>query len=342
MVYLTNGALTDVGYGASGSIDSTGAFSILTKGNNTLSGTLNPTTALLTATLTGPSGGPILAGLVSGGTFSDGTLRNLSTRGVVGTDDLIAGFYVGGSVPKNLLIRGIGPALTGFGVSGALAATTLTVANSSGTIAVNSGWSSTPTGTAQVVAAEAASGAFGLTVGSLDSAYVGSFAPGAYTATVSGAGGDTGVALVEVWDLDAYSPFTADKLVNLSTRGAVGTGGDVLIGGFFINGSAPKKLLIRGAGPGLAALGVAGTLSTPRLQIFNSAGTVVRENFSWGMGNDPGLVMLAAKESGAFAYTVGSADSAILIVLDPGSYTVQLSGAGGATGNALVEVYEVP
>ena len=175
-----------------------------------------------------------------------------------------------------------------------------------------------------------------------DSALVSIFAPGAYTALVSGTGSNTGIGLVEVYDLDTLQPFSSQKLINVSTRGNVGTNADILIGGFSINGSAPKRLLIRGAGPALAGLGVSGTLSAPRLQLFDTTPKLIRENFTWQVGNDASLVSSAEAATGAFAFANGSADSAILIVLPPGTYTAQLSGVGGATGIALVEVYEVP
>jgi hypothetical protein len=344
MVYVANGSFTDAGFGDVGTVGSDGSFTIGTAGNNTITGTVDPTRALINATMSGSAGGTILAGKVSGGVFSDGTLRNISTRGDVGAgaDEMIAGFVVGGTASKNLLIRAIGPGLTAFGVSGALATTQLSIYQGSSLIATNTGWSSTTANAYAVASAEISSGAFALGNGSGDSAIVASFAPGAYTATVNGTGGNTGIALVEAYDLDTYMPFTANKLINVSTRGNVGPGGDVLIGGLIINGSTPKKLLIRGAGPSLGPLGVANFLATPRLQLFDSTATVIRENFEWQTGNDPGLISAAEKATGAFPFASGSADSAILIVLNPGAYTVQVSGPGSATGIALVEVYEVP
>jgi len=255
---------------------------------------------------------------------------------------MIAGFVVGGSANKQLLVRAVGPTLSDFGIAGAVAGTQLTVMNSSNAIiAANTGWSSSGANATAVAAAETTAGAFQLPSGSADSAIVGSFPPGSYTATVTGAGGDTGIGLVEVWDLDAYSPFTANKLVDVATRGDVGTGGAVLIAGFVINGTAPKRLLIRADGPTLASFGVSGPIATPHLQLYNGT-TVIRENYSWGEGNDPGLIEAAEKASGAFEFINGSADSAILITLNPGSYTAEISGANSATGNSIIEVYEVP
>jgi hypothetical protein len=89
-------------------------------------------------------------------------------------------------------------------------------------------------------------------------------------------------------------------------------------------------------------MGVPGSLAAPHLLLYNNAQALIRENFSWQTGNDPGLVAAAESQTGAFAFMNGSADSAILIVLPPGNYTAEVSGVGGTTGTALVEVYEIP
>jgi hypothetical protein len=193
-----------------------------------------------------------------------------------------------------------------------------------------------------VTAADLLTGAFALTAGSSDSALTSTFAPGAYTAQVSGVGSDTGVGLVEIYDMDTPTPFTTKKLINVSTRASVGTGQSVAIAGFEITGSASKRLLIRGAGPGLAAMGVTGSLTAAHLQLMNKSGNLIRENFSWQLGNGTALVDAAELATGAFTYASGSADAAILIVLPPGTYTAELSGAGSASGVGLIEVYEVP
>jgi hypothetical protein len=341
MLYVASGSFTDVGYG---SVDSNGIFLITTANNNTLSGKVDPATGFLTGTISGPSSGNLIGSRVSGGTFSDGVLKNISTRGMVGSgaNAMIAGFVVGGTAPKQLLVRAIGPTLETFNIPGAIAATQLQVFSGTTLTAANTGWSSTPVNTVAVTNANVQAGAFALPIGSGDSALVGTFAPGNYTAMVSGAGSATGVGLVEVYDLDTFTPFTSKKLTNVSTRGTVGTGNNVLIGGFVIDGTAPERLLIRGAGPSLTALNVSGALATPHLQLYNNSQTIIRENYTWGLGNDLAMVSAAEASTGAFAFPTGSADSVILIVLPPGTYTVELSGASGATGDALVEVYEVP
>jgi hypothetical protein len=342
MFYVSSGKFVDVG---NGSVDSSGAFSLVTVKNNLLVGTVDPATGFLTGTISGSSPGTVLAVRVSGGTFSDGVLRNISTRGQVGTgaNVMIAGFVIGGTTPKQLLVRAAGPTLSSFGLSGAIKATQLQIYSGTAVIASNTGWSSTNANAAAVSAADSASGAFAFPTGSADSALVGSFAPGNYTAMVSGVGSDTGLALVELYDLDPYSPFSPMKLVNISTRGDVGTGTNVLIGGFSIDGVAPKRLLIRGAGPALSALNVSGAIATPYLQLIDTATQeVIRDNYTWQSGNDVALVTTAEQATGAFTFANGSSDSAMLVVLPPGTYTVILSGAQSATGTGLVEIYEVP
>jgi hypothetical protein len=341
MVYIASGSYTDV---ADTTVDSTGAFTVTTVDNNTLTGTINPTTGFFTGTLSGPSSGSIIAARVSGGTFSDGVLKNISTRGQVGTGSnvMIAGFVVGGTAAKQLLVRAVGPTLSTFNLSGAVSGTQLQVFSGSTLVGSNTGWSSTNANAAAVTAADQLVGAFALPAGSADSALVGTFPPGNYTAMVAGANGASGIGLVEVYDMDTYAPFTTKKLTNVSTRGQVGTGTNVLIGGFSINGTAPKRVLIRGAGPGLTAMNVSGALATPHLQLYNNSQQIIRENYAWGTGNDPGLVTEAETSTGAFSFSSGSADSAILIVLPPGTYTAELDGANNTTGDALVEVYEVP
>jgi hypothetical protein len=153
---------------------------------------------------------------------------------------------------------------------------------------------------------------------------------GSHTAQVRGVG--SGVVLVEVYDAAG-----SGKLINVSARNAVGTGDNILIAGFVVDGTAAKTLLIRGVGAKLAEFGVAGVLADPKLEIYAPAGVKIAENDSWNP-----LLQPLARRVGAFELTAGSRDAALIITLAPGAYTAQISGAGGSTGEALVEVYEVP
>jgi hypothetical protein len=265
-------------------------------------------------------------------------LVNLASRarvGPAGNRTLIAGFVLGGGQAKRVLLRAVGPALAGFGVSGALPNPRLEVYDAAGLrILQNDDWDG-----AETAATAAQLGAFALPAGSRDAALLATLAPGAYTMQVLG-GADTGVALVEIYD--AGETVAATKLINLSTRGEVGTEENMLIGGFNITGNVPKQVFVRGIGPGLAAFGVGGTLFDPQVRVFRGSEEVAaNDNWESG-GNDAVVVAAAAKRAGAFALGVGSRDAAVLVTLAPGAYTAQVSGAGGGTGVALVEIYEVP
>jgi len=171
--------------------------------------------------------------------------------------------------------------------------------------------------------------------------------PGSYTAIVSEFGGGTGVGLIEVFEIGA----STSKLTNISTRGVVGTGDDVIIGGFIIEGG-PKTVVVRARGPTLADLGVPGELTNPFLQLFSSQ-TVIAQNDNWRAADplcgSPAVTCGGAQEiiASGLDPCVGNLtgctnESAILITLPPGPYTAHVSGIGGGTGVGLVEVFEVP
>lgn len=341
-LYGSDGSFADAGAGA---VTPTGAFSVTTASGNRFSGSIDNKTGFVNGTLTGGPGGSFSAALASGVAFSDGALRNLSTRGQVGTGSniLIAGFVLKGNAPKQVLLRAIGPALTPFGVTGALANPVLQVFSGSTQVAVNDNWVNDPA----TLAAFGKAGAFALTPGSADSAVVATLPPGAYTAQISGSGGTSGMALLELYDLEDAVPFASQKLMNVATRGVVGAGpAQQLIAGFVVSGSTPKKVLIRAAGPALASVGVtSGLLTDPVLRLtrdVDGTAMLVRENDNWDVGNDVLLVTDAASKAGAFPFTAGSRDAVLLLSLPAGTYSAQASGAGGATGMALIEVYEVP
>jgi hypothetical protein len=273
-----------------------------------------------------------------------GRLVNISCRSQVGTGSsiLIAGFAVGGQGTNGsepLLIRASGPALVPFGVSGALPDPQLTVISSSNAvIGVNDGWAAAE----QIASTAAAVGAFAWTdPTSADAAVIEDLPGGPYTAQISGESGDTGVALVEIYDATPSGTYTSasPRLVNISARVQVGTGGNVLIAGFVIGGTTSRTVLIRASGPALIPFGVTDTLSDPQLGLF-SGNTELMSSGSWGGSSE---ISSAAQQVGAFAWSnAGSQDSAILITLPPGAYTAQVSGSSGDGGVALIEIYEVP
>ena len=180
-----------------------------------------------------------------------------------------------------------------------------------------------------VAAGEAAS--FGLAAGNLDSGLALNLTGDAYTAQVTGAAGGQGVALIEINDgaPDSADP-TLPRLINVAARTAVGTGADILIAGFTINGNVPKRVLLRALGPRLTELGVGGVLADPKLELFQGS-TLIASNYDVG-----------AADAAAAGLTVGAKDSALVVVLTPGAYTAQVSGVGGTTGVALIEVNGLP
>jgi hypothetical protein len=258
-----------------------------------------------------------------------------------GGNILIAGFASGGggtAGTQPVLIRGSGPALVPFGVAGTLPDPQLQLYSGTNLLATNDGWG----GGSAITAAAAEVGAFAwANTASHDAAFLQTLAPGAYTAQVAGQSGDTGVALVEVYDATAAGAYTASspRLINLSARVEVGTGGNILIAGFVIGGSTAKTVLIRASGPALVPFGVGGTLPDPQLQLFRGT-TLLGTNAGWVGGKE---VAAEAAAVGAFAWSnPASLDSALLVTLAPGPYTAQVAGTSGDTGVALIEVYEVP
>ncbi len=276
-------------------------------------------------------------------TLGASRLGNLSVRSTAGTgsDTLIVGCVVGQGDPVPLLIRGVGPSLTGFGVTGVLPDPVLTVFDANnGTVATNDNWS-TGTNSNQTVAITSRVGAFALAANALDASLVANLTPGSYSAVVTGKANATGIALMEAYD--ASTTTTTARLVNMSARTSVGTGGSILIAGFSISGDAPKQLLIRAVGPSLAQFGVTGVLADPQLALFRQGNaTALQQNDNWLAAPNAAQIGLAAGNAGAFALPANSRDAALLVTLDPGTYTAQVSGVGNTTGVALVEIYEVP
>jgi hypothetical protein len=275
-----------------------------------------------------------------------GTSRivNFSARAVSGPGDqtLIVGFVVtGGS--KNLLVRAVGPTLSAYGVTTVLTDPMLTLYNTSGAaIIANDNWQTASNGqdqSATIAATATRVGAFALPNGSKDSSTLTALNGGGYTVSLGGSNGPSGVALAEIYDTDAAS---GSRLINVSARMNVTAGEGTLIAGFSITGNAPKKVLIRGIGPGLTAYGVTGVLSDPTITVFAN-GARVDTNDDWSTGTTPAAQLSAAyAQSGAFPLPTGSKDAALLLTLPPGGYTVQVTGVANTTGVALVEVYDVP
>lgn len=273
-------------------------------------------------------------------------LANLSSRGFIGTGEniLIAGIVVNDTAGKNYLARAVGPALTAFGVAGALAQPVLRILDDKGReLARNSGWETSPDAD-DIPDFTKAVGAFPFAKGSKDAALLAHLPAGQFTLQISSANTGTGVGLVELYELDAG----VGRTLNLSTRGLVRAGEELMIGGVVVRGPGPTRLLIRAVGPTLGSFGVAGALADTVLTLFNSAGVQVATNDDWNTRvNAPTTgsaaeVTAASTAVGAFALANGSRDSALLLTLPEGAYTAQITGKGTASGVILLEIYEVP
>ena len=257
-----------------------------------------------------------------------GKLLNISTREQVGTGDnvLIGGFIITGSVPKRVIMRGIGPSLQKDGqpFAGRLEDPTLELHDSSSVIATNNDWKEN----------QAEVEATGIPpTHDKESAIVKTLDPGAYTVILRGFQNSTGIALVEAYDLNATA---ASEMANISTRGLVGTGDNILIGGFFTgpNTTAHTNVVVRAIGPSIRNQ-VPNALNDPTLELRDQFGVLIGMNDNWKEGQQAEIqsVGLAPTED---------AESALIKRLTPGPYTALVRGVNDTTGVGLVEVYHVP
>ena len=282
-------------------------------------------------------------------------LANISTRGVTaaGSNVLIGGFVVTGNTPtqtRQMLIRVVGPRLGAapFNLTGFLPNPRLEVYRGTNPVPIltNDNWG-TQTGGTTVNAIQQATnraGAFTLANNSADAVVLATLAPGPYTVLAlapPGTPNASGVVLIEVYDVTTGNAV-GPKAANVSTRGQVGTGNNVLIAGFVVNGTVSRRMLIRGAGPTLSRLGVPDVLADPQITLVaQSSGQTLRTNNDWASGDDAAIIASAASAAGAFPFANGSRDAAMIIMLPPGAYTVQLSGVNNTTGVGIVEVYDI-
>ncbi len=310
---------------------------------------------------------------------SDARLINLSARAMVGTgnDVLIAGFVSQGdtsSTNKNILMRGMGPALAGMmgGMnSGVLSTPVLTLYDGqSKAMGSNMGWMNAPSratgGEASTVPATMqpaamtmmnALGAFAPAPGSADSALMMNAPSGVYTAIMSGANSSTGIGLVECYDADNASNNATNtaRLINMSARANAGAGNSSLIAGFVIVPGpmgTPATVLLRAMGPSLSHMGVTNFMATPAMTLFDSASKPIASNAGWGnaptmaAGNSASPVRAGIEPAsagmmaqvGAFPATAGSADSALIATLPPGAYSMVVSDSSNNTGGAMTGV----
>jgi len=256
---------------------------------------------------------------------------NISTRLRVetGNNVMIGGFIVTGNAPKNVAVRGIGPSLSAFGISDALADPILELRAANGALLFqNDNWQDDPAQAAELTA-------LGLAPQHpSESALVATLQPGAsYTAILAGKNGGTGLGLVEIYDINQAAD---SQLANISTRGFVQTGGNVMIGGFILGGNQNTGVVVRGIGPSLAQFGLSPLLADPTLELHDGNGVLLISNDDWqddavqaAQLSAHGLALQDPKESGIFAS------------LSPGTFTAILVGKNGGTGIGLVEIYNV-
>jgi N-acetylneuraminic acid mutarotase len=271
-------------------------------------------------------------------------LGNISTRAFVQTGDnvMIGGFIVQGVQPKRVIIRAIGPELSQFGVPDPLANPRLELHNAAGAlIGSNDDWQQTIIGgviTRSQVADIQNSGH--TPTNPFESAIIVDLPPGNYTGIVRGVNDTTGVALVEVYDLGNEA---SSILGNISTRSFVQTGDNVMIGGFIVQGTGAKRVIIRAIGPELSQFGVPDPLANPRLELHNAAGALIGSNDDWQHTIIGGVItrdQVADIQNSNHA-PADPFESAIIAELPPGNYTAIVRGVNNTTGVALVEMYDL-
>jgi hypothetical protein len=284
-------------------------------------------TRSVTATATNPDGNTseFSRALSIAGT-SPGQLLNISTRLSVQTAEnvLIGGFIITGIDPKKVLVRAIGPSLSSS-FNGVLPDPTLELFQDLSLLASNDNWRDTQQSEIE---------ATGLAPSNdLESAIVRTLTPGAYTAVVRGQNNTTGIGLVEVYDLDQA---VISELANISTRGLVESGDNVMIGGLIVrpDGGASATVVVRAIGPTLTNFGISGVLQDPTLELVNSDGLVIRSNNDWRESQQAQLETIGLQPG-------DGRESALIQVVAPGNYTAIVRGVGGTTGVALVEVYHI-
>ncbi|MDP9099392.1 MAG: hypothetical protein M3N48_10440, partial [Verrucomicrobiota bacterium] len=251
-------------------------------------------------------------------------LGNISTRMRVGSGDnaMIGGFIITGSEPKKVIIRGMGPSLGTVGVQGTLSDPFLELHQGNATIATNDNWQEAPN-TNEIPN--------GFAPGDpRESVIVTTLTPGTYTAIVRGAHGETGIGIVEAYDL---TQSANSKLANISTRGFVETGDNAMIGGLIISGGS-GRVLLRAMGPSLQNAGVTNSLQDPTLQLINGNGATVSFNDNWQQAPNTNEI------PNGFA-PGDSRESVIVTLLTPGNYTAIVRGQNNTIGIALVEGYNL-
>jgi len=255
-----------------------------------------------------------------------GRLVNISTRMQVGTGNevLIGGFIIQGDVVKKVILRAIGPSLSNSGLTGALQDPQMELYDSTGALLdSNDNWQQSvdsgeiiDTGLAPSDPREAA--------------IVARLAPGSYTTIVSGVNNTTGIGLVESYTLDTNASYAA----NISTRGRVGVGNEVLIGGFIVGGETTKRIIVRAIGPSLGGSGLS-VLTDPIVELHGSDGQLIVLNDDWASGSQQDEITATGLQP------VDARESALIATIPSGNYTAIVQGVNGGAGIGLVEIYDL-
>lgn len=253
---------------------------------------------------------------------SDHKLLNISTRGDVGTDNnvMVGGFIVTGDTEKRVVLRALGPSLSGLGVTGSLSDPYLEVYNSSGELVESNDNRIAIPGIANPLLPSDPSESMLLAV----------LPPGSYTTVLHGANSGTGIGLVEVYDMDPSD----SQLANISTRGLAESGADEMIGGFIVGGTDPTSVLVRALGPSLAAYGISGVLPDPVLEVHDANGSVIATNDNWRSTQEQAIINTGIAPT-------NDQEAAILTTLPAGAYTAVVHDAHFGSGIALVDAYNL-
>lgn len=240
---------------------------------------------------------------------------------------MIAGFIVSGKSNKKLVFRGLGPSLANFGITGLLSDPVLSLYGSDGSLlATNDNWKDDQRNAFEHTLFEPGD--------DRESALLVTLPPAAYTVALSGKFNTSGVALIEVYDNNLA---VDSQLANVSTRGLVQGGNNVMVGGFILgNSSNSARIALRGLGPSLGQFGIANALGDPTLELHDANGVTIAANDNWN--DDPA----SAAELAANGLALPNPnESGIFLTLPAGQFTVVLAGKDGGTGIGLVEIYNL-
>ena len=255
-----------------------------------------------------------------------GRLVNFSTRMQVGTGNevLIGGFIIQGNVFKTVILRAIGPSLGKSGLMGALQDPQIELYDSTGALLEsNDNWQQSPEAAEMIESGLAPSDP-------REAAIFARLAPGDYTATMSGVNNTTGIGLVEGYAIDT----SASHAANISTRGRVGVGNEVLIGGFIVGGQTTKRIMVRAIGPSLGGSGLA-ALADPAVELHGSDGQLIALNDDWAAGSQQAEITATGLAPG------NPQESALIATIPSGNYTAIVEGTDGGAGIGLVEIYDL-